>query len=274
MYALGLYVFLKKAAYAAFGQKPRINCVIVDGLSVNSRRMKEGATRWPSLDTCYNFTEGQGPTALHKLVDRWWMRIRNAQAVRNRLKIARCELRAAIEAKYRPGQPVRILSLASGSAQGVIETAAELQKCGIRTEIVLVDHDPTALRHARDLAHVNGIEVRTIDGKVLMFNKVIGDFKADIVEMMGFLDYARDTMAEKLLRKIRLYLAPGGTFFCCHIHPNKERFFLKWAVDWDSGMLYRTVREFEDVLLKGGFESNRIVTEPLGIHSVSISQKL
>lgn len=273
-YALGAYAWLKKKSLAALRIKVRTNSFFVDGISINSRRMKEGATRWPSLDTCYNFTSGQGPTVLHRIVDTWWMNIRNAQAVRNRLKIAKHELRIAIEQKYRPGHPVKILSLASGSAQGVIEVAAELAKRGIETKLMLVDHDVTALRHARDLSHRHGVEITTIEGNVLRFDKVIPeDYRPDITEMMGFLDYLSPTLSEFLLRRIRRNLAPEGTFFCCHIHPNRERFFLKWAVNWDSGMVYRTVPEFEELLHKGGFLTPRILTEPHKIHSVSISGK-
>src|SRR3569832_2597543 len=92
-YLLGTYAWLKKHALWALGLKVRRNSYFVDGISINSRKMKEGATRWPSLDTCYNFSEGQGPTRLHRMIDVWWMHIRNAQAVRNRLKIAKRELR-------------------------------------------------------------------------------------------------------------------------------------------------------------------------------------
>ncbi len=274
MYALGFYVFLKKAAFAALERKPGINSALVDGMSINSRRMKEGATRWPSLDTCYNFTTGQGPTALHRTIDVWWMKIRNAQAVRNRLKIARRELRAAIDHHASPGRPVRILSLAAGTAQGVIEVAAEYARAGQTIEILLVDQDATALRHARDLANRHNIEIATIEGNVLMFTRVIGEFQADIVEMMGFLDYLRRPLAIMLLKKIRKYLNHGGTFFCCHIHPNSESYFLKWVVEWDGGMLYRTIGEFQDVLVEAGFFTPVLITEPHGIHTVSVARKI
>ncbi len=230
MYATGLYVQMKKMFFGMFNAKPNTNCWFVDGLSVNSRRMKDGATRWPSLNTCYNFKNGEGATAAHRVVDLWWMQIRNAQAVRNRLKIAKSELRTAVRTLARPGNAVRILSLAAGTAQGVIEVAAEC-------------------------------------------NKLIGDFKADIVEMMGLLDYLRESLAHPLIRKIRLHLAEGGYFFCCHIHPNSERYFLKYVVNWDSGMLYRTRDEFADVLHQGGFLTPALLTEPHGIHSVSVARK-
>lgn len=273
MYATGFYVMLKKALFKALGLPVRLNCWFVDGLSINSRRMKEGATRWPSLNTCYNFTTGVGSTMAHRLADTWWMRIRNAQAVRNRLIIAKRELSIAVQALGAPGRPVRILSLAAGTAQGVIEVAADAKRFGIDCEIVLVDHDESALRYARELADRQEVAIKTIKYNVLMFDKAIGSFAPDIIEMMGFLDYLSDTLGEKLLRKIWRHLPVGGYFFCCHIHPNGERYFLKYVVNWDGGMLYRTVSAFKELLHKGNFLMPLIETEPLGIHSVSVARK-
>lgn len=272
MNAIAAYVAVKKRALSACQRKPRVNFFFFDGLSINSRRMKEGATRWPSLDTCYNFTHGEGTTVLHRALDAWWMRIRNAQAVRNRLIIAKMELSRAILAAARSDKPVRILSLAAGTAQGVIESAAQCKTLGVTTEVVLVDHDRSALRYASDLAHRHGIVVKAIEGNVLFFTRYIDGFQADIVEMIGFLDYLGDGLATALLKKVRRYLRSGGHFFCCHIHRNGEAGFLKHVVDWDNGMLYRSRQAFENLLITAGFAEARFVTEPHSIHTVSIAE--
>lgn len=273
MYALGAYVQAKKLVYKALGLRVHTNSVFVDGVSINSRRMKEGAARWPALNTCYNFTEGHGPSVLHRTLDTWWMNIRNAQAVRNRLKIAKRELHVAVRGFAVPGRPVRILSLAAGTAQGVIEVAAECNALGIATEIMLIDQDLTALGYAKELARKHNVQINTVQGNVVFFTRFVGEFKADIVEMMGLIDYLRDGLAIPLLRKIRLHLGRGGTLFTCHIHPNGESYFLKHVVDWDNGMLYRTREAFEDLLIDSGFLAPRLLTEPHGIHSIAIAVK-
>lgn len=272
MNAIALYVLVKKRAFKAFGRTPRINFLFFDAFSINAHRMKDGATRWPSLDTCYNFACGEGATVLHRVLDNWWMRIRNAQAVRNRLSVAKTELRGAVLAAAQPDRPVRILSLAAGTAQGVIQIAAKCNALGIATEIVLVDHDRSALKYARELALANDVEIVTIEGNVLFFTRFIGSFQADIVEMIGFLDYLRDGLAIALLKKVRLHLRDGGQLLCAHIHYNGEALFLKHVVDWDNGMLYRSRDALENLLISAGFIAPRFVTEPHGIHTVSVAE--
>lgn len=273
MNLIGWYVDRKKRRHRArHNRKPERNFWLVDGISINSRRMKDGAARWPALNTCYNFRAGQGQTLSARRIDSWWMNIRNAQAVRNRLKIAKCELHKAIEASAKPGQPVRILSLAAGTAQGVIEVAAECNKVGVETAITLMDTDPSALRYASELAQSYGLEITTIEGDVLSFARYIGNFKADIVEMMGLIDYLSDTIVKGLIRRVHRYLDAGGYFFTCHVHPNGEAYFLEHVVDWC--MLYRTFSELQNLVAAGGFSDVTLITEPHGIHSVAVAQKI
>lgn len=268
LFAIGVYVHAKKALFG----KLRTNSIFVDGISCNSRRMKEGAARWPALHTCYNFTSGEGPTVFHRAIDSWWMKIRNAQAVRNRLIIAKDLLRAAVVEVASRKPTVRILSLAAGTAQGVIEIAAECKKRGIDTRVMLVDIDASALEHARKLALIHDVEISTLEGNVLKFTQYIGDFEADIVEMMGLVDYLRDSLVIALLKKVHRYLKADGYFFTCHIHDNSERYFLKHVVDWD--MLYRSREELLRLVIAGGFTQANVLTEPHGIHSIALAKKI
>lgn len=274
MNMIALYVQIKKYLLNMVGVKPETNFNLVDGISINSRRVKEGSARWPALDACYNFVAGEGKTQIERVVDNFWMHIRNAQAVRNRLKIAKQELRKAIRVLHRPGETVRILSLAAGTAQGVIEVMRESLDQGISVRAVLVDLDPTALRHARDLAYRAGVgeSLETREGDVLFFNRVLYGFEPDIIEMMGLTDYLKDKIAVALFKKIRRHLKSGGYFLTCHVHPNGETFFLRHVVNWD--MIYRKLDEFEGILVDSGFLRTRFEAEPHGIHSVAIAQKL
>lgn len=273
LYALGFYTQWKKAFYRTLlGRDPAVNCFLVDGISATSRRVLEGAAKWGALDATYNFERGAGSTILVRAIDTFWMHIRNAQAVRNRLKIATEELHgAALHTAAKHGS-VKILSLAAGSAQGVIAVLAAMRRRGILAEAVLVDLDPTALEYAMRFAREAGVEDRitTHVGHVHKFPQFIGDFRPDIVEMMGMTDYLPDSFATAVFRKIQRHLRPGGYFFTCHIHPNAESYFLRHAVNWD--MLYRTKTELERLVRQGGFHDVRLETEPHGIHSVSIAR--
>lgn len=274
MNVIALYVQLKKYLLNIVGIKPETNFNLVDGISINSRRVKDGSARWPALDACYNFVAGEGKTWIARTMDDFWMHVRNAQAVRNRLKIAKTELHTAIRALHRPGETVRILSLAAGTAQGVIEVMRECMLREITVQALLVDLDPTALRHARDLANRAGVgeNLETREGDVLFFNRVLNGFEPDIIEMMGLTDYLKDKIAVALFKKIRRHLKNGGYFLTCHVHPNGETFFLRHVVNWD--MIYRKLDEFEGILVDSGFLRTRFEAEPHGIHSVAIAQKL
>lgn len=273
LYLLGTYVFLKKKILGLWRTEPHTNFFLVDGVSISSRRVKEGAARWPALDACYNFIRGRGRNGFQRAIDNYWLHIRNAQAVRNRLKIATRELEEAIRviARRREG-PVRVLSLAAGTAQGVIDVVAKLRLEKIDVRATLIDQDPTALRYARRIAREAGVEKRVtaIEGKVFKFRRYI-DFEPDIVEMMGLIDYLEDEEIVLLMRMIRLRLSPKGYFFTCHIHPNSEAFFLKWVVDWT--MKYRSLETLRNLLARAGFAEPRLLTEPHGIHSIAVATK-
>lgn len=275
MKLVAAWVQLKKWVIGWPEKKLRTNFWLVDGMSINSRRVKDGATTWRALDTVYNFKVGEGRSALERWIDYWWLHIRNAQAPRNRLKMAKNELRNAIRSiKTGPGEPVRILSLAAGSAQGVVEVMAKIGQEGIHCQALLIDLEFDALSHAKDLARSYGIEsdVAVRQGNVIGFISLLHGFKPDIIEMMGLTDYLPDNVAVKLFAKIRKQLRSGGWFFTSNVHPNPESYFLKWVVDWD--MIYRTRTQLADLFIEAGFLTPKVVTEPLGIQCFAMAQKI
>lgn len=280
MFVLGFYVQVKKALYRFFGGSkcvPTTNSWFFDGISVNGRRVKDGSARWPALEAVYNFREGEGSNWFIRWIDDFWLHIRNAQAVRNRLNIVERELASAIlkvSGRKIGSEPVRILSIAAGSGQAVIETVEQMRKSGILCEVVLIDQDDTALAYARQLAEQYGVSdlVTARAGNAVFFNRELHGFVPDIVEMCGLMDYLDDRLAIALIKKIRRYLAREGFFLTCHIHPNAESYFLRHAINWD--MLYRSRQELETLLIEGGFLGPELHSEPHRIHSVAVSQKL
>lgn len=274
LFLIGAYVRTKKFVYSILGLgHPRTNFWLVDGVSLNSRRVKEGAARWPALDVAYNFRAGEGVNAFCRWIDGFWMQIRNAQAVRNRLRIAKRELMRAVMSVQRCGEPVRVLSLAAGSAQGVIEMVAQAKLHGIEVRLLLLDIDQSALQYALELARLHGVEehVDTREGDVLFFDRKVGGFEPDIVEMLGLADYLETKIVIMLFRKIRRILKPQGFLLTCHVHPNSEVFFLRHVVNWD--MIYRTIGEFKELLIASDFVNSSVITEPHGIHSIAVAQK-
>ena len=105
---------VKRSLFGLFGKKPRTNVWIIDGVSSSSRGIRDGAATFRALDIIYNSEAGVGSNRLVRWIDWFWLHVRNAQAVRNRLEIVRSELCTAIEEHAHREQPVRILVIAAG----------------------------------------------------------------------------------------------------------------------------------------------------------------
>jgi SAM-dependent methyltransferase len=262
------WVALKKVA----GLKPEIHTFWVDGISLPARRIKEGAGSWRALDVIYNHRFGQEVGFTGRLND-YWLAILNAQAVRNRLKLVKRELVRAIRDMAQRESEVRLLSLASGSAQGVIEAIAETSD--INVKVTLLDLDATAIEYSKKLAEEYGVsrQISFIVGSTSHFEKAGDGLKPHIIEMVGFLDYRPDAKAVRLVRRIYEFLAPGGRFLTANIISNPERYFLLWVLNW--GMIYRKPEELADIIIKAGFlpEQCRIICEPHKIHAVAVCHK-
>lgn len=275
MALLAAYAHAKKALCRMLGIAPRYNVFLGDGISINGARVRDGAARWPALHAIYNFKRGEGATVVDRGIDTWWMNIRNAQAVRNRLKIAKRELIAAITHHATKKDSVLILSLAAGTAQGVIEAIAQCRRTGIDVRALLLDQDETALKYARKLAESYGVSdyIEVKKANVMHFEQHLAE-KPDIVEMMGLIDYFGDKAVQILFQKIWRAMKPGGHFFTCHIHPNGEAYFMRHVINWDHNMRYRSRDELHELLVAGKFLSPQLLTEPHGIHTIAIAQKI
>tara|TARA_Y100000310_G_scaffold345555_1_gene466523 strand:+ start:62045 stop:62878 length:834 start_codon:yes stop_codon:yes gene_type:complete len=276
MEAMVWWVLFKKLI---LHRKLAVHNLFFDGLATECRKIREGAARWPAMDIIYNFRKKQLGWNPFKwpgiILDNFWIHMRNAQAVRNRFKRTRYDLERSCYLLKNLGRPIRILSLACGSAQAVAETVALLSTEGYQFEVLLIDYEEGALKKASEIAEKYRIgDCFTYKrGVVQRFPKYLDGFKPDIVEMVGFFDYLNDKQAVEVVELVHEMLPQKGTFITCHIHPNPEQDFLTNVIGWDSNMLYRSVDEFANLVDSGGFDKVQVVIEPLGIHSVLVATK-
>jgi SAM-dependent methyltransferase len=275
LWILTIWVMLKKSILAFFGVKPRINTFWVEGLSPLARKIKEGAGSWRALDIAYNFVPGRENGFRGKATD-YWLRVLNGQAVRNRLRLVKRELLQAVREVGHDGKEVQLFSVASGSAQGVLEVIQMAKKEGIKVHAVLLDLDRTALDYGKKLAKKYGVEdqIECVKKSTYNLEDVIDGFRPHIVEMIGFLDYRPHDKAALLIRRIHNFLRPGGKLLTSNICPNPEKAMLKWLFDWP--MIYRRPEELGQLIVEGGFPSFRcrLVCEPLQIYTLAICQKI
>lgn len=270
MWLLTVYVMAKKATYKLLGKPgPDINTFWFDGLGLSARKVKNGAMSWRALEAIYNHRFG---TSWTNIIDDFWLAEINAQAVRNRFKLVKQEVRRAI-LRFSNHEEVRLISLACGSTRAIIEVMAELKTKGIVVRAILVDIDQGALDYAKGLAKQNGVcgQIETYKTTVSQVVELSRDFKPQVIEMLGFLDYLPKEKAIRLAIKIWESLESKGIFITCNIAPNLDMHFLKWVVNWP--MIYRTAGELVEIATEAGFSDCRLIYEPLKIHGLLIAQK-
>ncbi|MCK5044211.1 class I SAM-dependent methyltransferase family protein [Candidatus Parcubacteria bacterium] len=270
MWVLAFYVAIKKKF---FKSNSEINTFWFDGLSSSCRKIKEGAKGWQALDIIYNY-EFNKAYNFRKFISNFWIGMMNAQAVRNRLKLVNYLLKESIK-KFSKEKEIRLLSIASGSAQGVIGVISDLKKENILVKAVLLDLDPTAIEYAKKLAREYEVEnqITFLNKSTRILQEVLNDFCPHVVEMIGFLEYRPRKQAIELISKIHRFLMPGGMFLTASISNNLERPFLYYVINWS--MIYRTPEELSEVLFKSGFIASncRIIYESHKIHNIVICQK-
>ena len=231
---------------------------------------KVGGT-WKALDILYNLKYKEKPGFRGRIED-FWTNVLNIKAVRNRSRLVQFELKKIIKHFLSKGEEVRILELAAGSAQPLLEVLAYFRERGISNiRVLLLDNDPSALDYAKILAVKYGVQdqVEVVKTNAFFVKRVAKVFRPHIIEMVGLLDYLSDDVAKKLLTNIKEVL-PCGVFVTANIVPNCERVATHMLYDWPK-MFYREPGQLEAMLQKAGFKNIRIAIEPLSIHTISIS---
>lgn len=229
------------------------------------------AKRFKALEVLYTFDKNNA-----KRNDRFWGTfLDNSLALRNRLRLVKQQIKKAIGEISKRKDKIFVLSLASGSGRSIIEVVSELEK-NIRNKVFVrfVDFDPEALEYIKTLAKSYGLNEGLEWIRCSVFNPktFYGNFRPDIVEIVGILDYLHDEKALELITLVHQNLFSGGWLIVCNVVPNVERRFISKALDWS--MVYRTPKELEKIVRMCGFEKLNMIIEPLGIHVMCVAQKI
>lgn len=271
MWLLIIYVMIKKSIYKTLNiPGPKTNTLFYDGLGRACQLVKENAATWKGMEHTYSYYLSDELT-IQNIIDRIYLNCLNAQSLRNRLRLIKKELKEIILKQDK--KEIRIISLACGKAEDLLENIVFFKKEGITVKAILVDLNQEALENARKIAiEKNIIDQIEFQNKDLSeINNIAKNFKPDIIEMMGFLEYIKTKEAIALIKKIRDSLEPNGIFITCNIAPNIEQHFLKWVINWT--MIHRTPKELAGIAEKSGFNNIKIIYEPLKIHGILIAKK-
>jgi extracellular factor (EF) 3-hydroxypalmitic acid methyl ester biosynthesis protein len=219
----------------------------------------------------------EGATLFAKAVNLAFIGTKAAQAVNRRKDLVKRQLAAMIEARRGADRPFRMLSVAAGPAQELVELLRETEDLAAPLEIVLFDQDKGALAYAwRRLKNV-------VDAKwqkrvqVLCLNESIkrllrdrelfsnfGDF--DAVFSCGLFDYLQPATAVVLTRNLFARLAPAGKLFIGNMVPeNPTRYIMEHHLDWQ--LIYRPRAEQLDIARRAApTASLQILEEETGIN--------
>ena len=256
--------------------RDHVSSFAFDRLSKFNRQAKYGATGWRSLELFYNYHEKIKPKLKDNFegcITRYWIgKFENRQAVTNRFKIV-INLLAAAFSEFAAEKEIRLLSIASGSAQELLEA---MKRCPhLNIKVLLLDADASAISEAKKMIEAAGFSDRFsyVHDTIKIVEDVARVFQPHIIEMVGFLDYRSRSKAITLINLIKKQLPGDGIFITCNIRKNREKIFLDWVLIWP--MIYRSEEEFADLLLHGGFpvKNIQLIYEPFKIHGMAICKK-
>lgn len=247
--------------------------------SREATHVKEHKTTHKALEIMYNFDGGIDfrNGIANGLFTYIWLHLMNPKALRNRLKLVKKILRKAI--LNFNGEEIKILNLGAGSARAILEIIAELKKDKVNIPKVrakFIDISQDALDYSKEIALKSGISLNDWvwqREKAQSIEKICNDFRPDVVEMVGLMDYFNSEKALNLLKGINNYLNEDGVLISCNIKDNSERKFISKVVGWD--MIYRDEFEISKLINDAGFssEKSKIILEPLKIHCLFLAKK-
>jgi hypothetical protein len=248
----------------------------VDRFSKADRKARINATNWRALDELYNYYDRENSyTSVENWFNKYWMKIENAQALRNRARQVKQAIHEELENKLNKSvkNKIRILSIASGSAQPLLEAIAGFDKTKQKSlKVSLLDADKSALDHSKFLADKYGLlcDIICFNNRTTSLNQLFSDNSFDLIEMVGFLDYRTHEKAVSLIQKIKGLLANQGVFITGNIMPNREKFFLDWVLLWP--MIYRSEKQLKRIMLESGFkeDNTKIIIDPLRVHQLAV----
>lgn len=283
MTLMALLGYLQAVFYYLLGKKeevknrrlPRNPGFFLNGLSSLSAEIRRHAGTYLALDMVYNSRTNYYPQMkwLDRLMTWLWQDVImiNTKGVRNRLRLVERELyRLIINLANRNGtHEIRLLSVACGSAQGVLNVVERCKKGGISVQVTLLDLSQEALAFCQRQSSARGIKVTLINENTRYLEKMVEEGQRfDVIEIVGFLDYKTTEKCIDLMKLLSRLLRENGAVICANIRWNPERSFLSWVVSWQ--MVYKTEEVLASILDKAGYKRISLLTEPQKVHVVAI----
>ena len=198
----------------------------------------------------------QGLGRIGSVLDRCFLNLPAAVAVRNRRPLLAQEINAVVAAKQ--GAQARITTLACGPAAEVFDVYEGLEDKSKLTS-TLVDIDLQALAFVaerRDKARLQR-QMRLLNANlvyVLTGREKIDLRDQDLVYSIGLIDYFSDDFVIKLLNYIHGALATGGKVILGNFHPrNPDKAIMDHVFDWR--LIHRSEADMDRLFKASAFQS-------------------
>jgi len=282
------FLWIEREIKGKSGLYLKINSFFVDGASKVCRQIRDGAATWLALNVIVRFDfRWFGPI---KLLNCFWLKIRNARAVRNRNKLVAQKLVAAMEDMLRLYGQIVLVSVAHGSFEAVLDACRLfIKEHGSRNiRIFFIDQNRQAVQHMAGRIQEDGLNDICVTrrslflkwGSVLEHIQKECKMLPNIVEMAGLFDHIDTNTIVGLSLNIREALPNNGYFITAHVAPNEETIFLETVLEWY--MNYRSPEELGELMAQAGFHGSEqhsnpstceIIGEPEKIHYVAVCRK-
>jgi SAM-dependent methyltransferase len=215
----------------------------------------------------------EGSSLFAKTISLAFDQTRASCAVRHRKDLVKREVRKLIQSKRRP---VRVLAVACGPAQDLLELFSEPLELAAPLEIVLFDQDKGALAYA--YARLKPV-IDPLQGRVkivylhdsikrlLRDANLFAPFGAfDLIYSVGLFDYLRHSTAVGLARNLVARLAPGGRALIANMVPESpSRWYLEYHLDWFLN--YRTREQLLELAERAAPEARlNLLEEESGVN--------
>jgi SAM-dependent methyltransferase len=245
------------------------------------RRAREKPLGYPGDFEVMNYVyrdRFSGPTLFAKALGLSFLCTPAAEAVRTRKDLIKARLAPLLDDRS-ADRPARILSVASGPAQEIVELLEERRQPRRPVDIVLFDQDRRALAHAHGRLEVAGAERGQRGERVriayrhdsvrrlLVSADVLGGEGAfDAVYACGLFDYLQARTAISLCRSLYGLLAPGGTLYVGNMVPsNPCRWFMELHLDWF--LVYREAAQLVEIARAAAPGARlELLEEPTGVN--------
>ena len=215
----------------------------------------------------------EGPTLFAKAISLAFDETCAPRAVRFRKDLVKRKILEMIEARRRP---LRILAVASGPAQELVELLQETTDLP-PLELVLFDQDKGALACAYrrlqpiiDEKHAGKVKMLYLHDSIKRLLRDADLFSGfgrfDMIYSVGLFDYLRPHTAVNLARNLENRLADGGRAMIANMVPdNPSRWYMEHHLDW--WLIYRTRPELLEIARRAAPHAQlQILEEESGVN--------